>query len=75
MNKNNNEDKPKNRLFSEEEKSEYWKKGINPGQGNTKSYKKAAPKLLKTLGFNFVKEHIIDLREKLNEPSKNKKNK
>lgn len=64
----------KDKLFTEEEKAESWKKGINPGQGNTESYAEASQKLLKALDLNFTKEKIVHLRKKSNRDiSKNKK--
>lgn len=50
-------------LYTETEKEESWKNGINPGQGHTKSFEEAAKNISDVLGLNFTKNKITQLRE------------
>lgn len=61
-------------LYTASQKSESWAKGINPGQGYTKSYEIAAQKISKILDLNFVEKTITDMRLINSKDPKNKKN-
>jgi hypothetical protein len=51
-------------LYTEAEKDESWRNGINLGQGHTKSFEEAAENISERLGLNFLEDKIVQLRDK-----------